>query len=165
MAGLYTRESTDRRQDGAMEALASRILLRPTEPRRSHRFYREILGLAIYRQFGSRDAPGVVFFLDNGLLEVSGRSTEPPGNAMAIWIQVRDVRSEHRRLLHAGVPILREPRQEAWGCWRCGSRIPTACELCWSRFQPTIRCDGTNGTSRRLMNEFSQTPAFACTVL
>ena len=34
---------------------------------------------------------------------------------MAIWIQVRDVQSEHRRLLHGGVPILREPRQEAWG--------------------------------------------------
>jgi predicted enzyme related to lactoylglutathione lyase len=114
-AAAHPPESTDRRQDGAMEVLASRILLRPTEPRRSHRFYREILGLAIYRQFGSRDAPGVVFFLGNGLLEVSGRSTEPPRNAMAIWIQVRDVQSEHSRLLHAGVPILREPRQEAWG--------------------------------------------------
>jgi catechol 2,3-dioxygenase-like lactoylglutathione lyase family enzyme len=100
---------------GAMEVLGSRILLHPAELHRSHRFYRDILGLAIYRQFGSRDAPGLVFFLGNGLLEVSGRSTDLPGNAMAIWIQVRDVFGEHRRLLHAGVPILREPRQEAWG--------------------------------------------------
>jgi catechol 2,3-dioxygenase-like lactoylglutathione lyase family enzyme len=98
-----------------MEVLGSRILLHPSELHRSHRFYRETLGLAIYRQFGGQDAPGVVFFLGNGLLEVSGRSTDPPGNAMAIWIQVRDVQGEHRRLLHAGVPILREPRQEAWG--------------------------------------------------
>jgi catechol 2,3-dioxygenase-like lactoylglutathione lyase family enzyme len=98
-----------------MDVLASRILLRPSEPHRSHRFYGETLGLAIYRQFGSQDAPAAVFFLGNGLLEVSGRSTDPPGNAMAIWVQVRDVRGEHRRLLHAGVPILREPRQEAWG--------------------------------------------------
>ena len=45
-----------------MEVLGSRILLRPSELRRSQRFYREILGLAIYRQFGSRDAPGMVFF-------------------------------------------------------------------------------------------------------
>jgi Glyoxalase/Bleomycin resistance protein/Dioxygenase superfamily len=34
---------------------------------------------------------------------------------MAIWIQFRDVQGEHGRLLHAGVPILREPRQEPWG--------------------------------------------------
>jgi predicted enzyme related to lactoylglutathione lyase len=98
-----------------MEALASRILLHPTQLHRSHQFYRDILGLAIYREFGSRDAPGLVFFLGNGLLEVSGRSTDPPGNAMAIWIQVRDVHGEHKRLLEAGAPILREPRLEAWG--------------------------------------------------
>jgi catechol 2,3-dioxygenase-like lactoylglutathione lyase family enzyme len=101
---------------GGMEVLGSRILLRPSMLHRSHRFYRDILGLAIYRQFGSKDAPGLVFFLGNGLLEVSGRSEDDtPGNAMAIWIQVRDVKGEHKRLLDAGVPILREPRQEAWG--------------------------------------------------
>jgi predicted enzyme related to lactoylglutathione lyase len=100
---------------GATDVLSSRILLRPSELHRSHRFYRDMLGLAIYREFGRRDAPGLVFFLGNGLLEVSGRSTEPPGGAMAIWIQVRDVQSEHRRLLEAGVPIFREPRREPWG--------------------------------------------------
>ena len=98
-----------------MEVLSSRILLHPTQLHRSQHFYRDILGLAIYREFGSRDASGLVFFLGNGLLEVSGRSTDPPGNAMAIWIQVRDVHGEHRRLLEVGVPILREPRLEAWG--------------------------------------------------
>jgi len=30
------------------------------------------LGLAIYREFGGEDSPGLVFFLGNGLLEVSG---------------------------------------------------------------------------------------------
>lgn len=39
-----------------MEVLGSRILLRPTELHRSHQFYRDQLGLAIYREFGSRDA-------------------------------------------------------------------------------------------------------------
>ena len=98
-----------------MEVLGSRILLRPSEPERSRRFYRDTLGLAIYREFGSRDAPGLVFFLGNGFLEVSGRSTDPRGSALAIWIQVRDVQAEHRRLLVAGVPVLREPQQEPWG--------------------------------------------------
>jgi len=103
------------RQDERMEVLSSRILLRPSDPARSHRFYRDTLGLAIYREFGSPDAPGLVFFLGNGLLEVSGRAMDPPGGGIALWMQVRDVHAEHRRLLDAGVSILREPRQEAWG--------------------------------------------------
>ena len=98
-----------------MEVLGSRVLLRPTQPARSHRFYRDTLGLAVYREFGGDAAPAIVFFLGNGLLEVSGRATDPPGDAMALWLQVRDVRAEHRRLLDAGVRVLREPRREVWG--------------------------------------------------
>jgi catechol 2,3-dioxygenase-like lactoylglutathione lyase family enzyme len=98
-----------------MEVLSSRVLLRPTELDRSQRFYRDTLGLAIHRQFGSPDAPGLVFFLGNGFLEVSGRSAGSPGGVVAIWVQVRDVHAEHRRLSDLGVPVLREPRQEPWG--------------------------------------------------
>jgi catechol 2,3-dioxygenase-like lactoylglutathione lyase family enzyme len=98
-----------------MEVLSSRILLRPTDPARSQRFYRDALGLAIYREFGSPEAPGLVFFLGNGLLEVSGRAMDPPGKRIALWMQVRDVHAEHRRLVDLGVTILREPRREAWG--------------------------------------------------
>lgn len=98
-----------------MEVLGSRILLRPTQLHRSHRSYRDVLGLATYREFGDHDAPGIVFFLGNGLLEVSGRATAPPGSTVALWLQVRDVRAEHRRLSDAGVTIVREPRREAWG--------------------------------------------------
>jgi catechol 2,3-dioxygenase-like lactoylglutathione lyase family enzyme len=98
-----------------MEVLSSRVLLRPTEPARSQRFYRDTLGLAVCREFGSPEAPGLVFFVGNGLLEVSGRATEPPGDAIALWIQVRDVFAEHRRLTDAGVPVVRMPRREAWG--------------------------------------------------
>lgn len=98
-----------------MEVLSSRILLRPTDLASSHRFYRDLLGLAVYREFGSPDSPGLVFFTGNGLLEVSGQTTAPPGDAIALWLQVRDVDAEHRRLRDAGVPILREPRREPWG--------------------------------------------------
>lgn len=98
-----------------MEVLSSRVLLRPTELDRSQRFYRDTLGLAIHRQFGNPDAPGLVFFLGNGFLEVSGRSAAPPRDTLAIWLQVRDVHAEHRRLLDLGVPVIREPRQEPWG--------------------------------------------------
>jgi len=98
-----------------MDVLSSRILLRPTDPGRSRRFYRDQLGLAVYREFGPPDQPGVVFFLGQGLLEVSGRAAGPAGPAVMIWLQVRDVRGEHERLAAAGVTILRGPAAEPWG--------------------------------------------------
>ena len=39
-----------------------------------------------------------MFFLGTGFLEVSGRSDDPPGKSLMIWIQVRDVHAEHERL-------------------------------------------------------------------
>ncbi|HTU03869.1 MAG TPA: VOC family protein [Candidatus Sulfotelmatobacter sp.] len=98
-----------------MEVLSSRILLRPADLDRSRRFYRDVLGLGIYREFGSPADPGVVFFLGSGFLEVSGRATAPSGSSVMIWLQVRDVRAEHGRLAAAGVRILREPAEEPWG--------------------------------------------------
>ena len=98
-----------------MDVLSSRILLRPSDLARSHRFYRDVLGLAVYREFGPPDDPGMVFFLGPGLLEVSGHSAAPPGRSVMIWIQVRDVRAERTRLAAAGVRIIREPAMEPWG--------------------------------------------------
>jgi predicted enzyme related to lactoylglutathione lyase len=98
-----------------MEILSSRILLRPADLDRSRRFYRDVLGLAVYREFGPAADPGVVFFLGQGLLEVSGHGPGPSGAPVMIWLQVRDVRAEHRRLAAAGAGILREPAAEPWG--------------------------------------------------
>lgn len=118
-----------------MEVLGSRVILRPSDPERSRRFYRDTLGLAVYREFGPADSPGVVFFLGGGFLEVSGhasehtdrepaaRSQDTPTHPdhredrdhMVIWLQVRDLTAEHRRLDDAGATVVREPRQEPWG--------------------------------------------------
>ncbi len=98
-----------------MDVLSSRILLRPADLGRSRRFYRDVLGLAVYREFGSPADPGVVFFVGPGLLEVSGRSAGPPGRSLMIWLQVRDVHAEHARLAAAGVRVVREPAIEPWG--------------------------------------------------
>jgi catechol 2,3-dioxygenase-like lactoylglutathione lyase family enzyme len=98
-----------------VDVLSSRILLRPRDLARSRRFYRDLLGLAIYREFGPPDDPGLVFFLGQGLLEVSGHAAGPPGRSVMIWIQVRDVHAEHARLAAAGVPVVREPAAEPWG--------------------------------------------------
>ncbi len=97
-----------------MEVLSSRILLRPSDARRSQAFYRDVLGLAVYREFGPPEHPGVVFFLGGGLLEVSGRSDSSPVG-LELWLQVRDVTQEHERLATAGVRITQPPRREPWG--------------------------------------------------
>ena len=98
-----------------MDVLSSRILLRPGDLDRSLRFYRDVLGLAVYREFGPPDDPGVVFFLGPGFLEVSGHAAGPAGRSVMIWIQVRDVRGEHARLAAAGVRVVRAPAAEPWG--------------------------------------------------
>ncbi|GAA1678536.1 VOC family protein [Nonomuraea maheshkhaliensis] len=98
-----------------MEVLSSRVLLRPRDPARSRRFYAETLGLAVYREFGAPDHPGVVFFLGQGLLELSGSSPDGAGPGVSLWMQVRDVVREEERLRRAGVTVLREARTEPWG--------------------------------------------------
>jgi catechol 2,3-dioxygenase-like lactoylglutathione lyase family enzyme len=98
-----------------VEILSSRILLRPANLDRSRRFYRDVLGLAVYREFGPAADPAVVFFLGQGLLEVSGQAPGPAGAPVMIWLQVRDVRAEHDRLAAAGVRVTREPIAEPWG--------------------------------------------------
>ena len=98
-----------------MDVLSSRILVRPSDLNRSRRFYRDVLGLAIDREFGPPDDPGVVFFLGPGLLEVSGHTAGPAGHSVMIWIQVRDVHAGHARLAAAAVPVIRGPATEPWG--------------------------------------------------
>jgi predicted enzyme related to lactoylglutathione lyase len=103
-----------------MEVLSSRVLLHPTDHRRSLHFYREVLGLAVAREFGPRESPGTVFYLGNGLLEISAGTDRIAPQGIALWMQVRDVAAERERLGAAGVPVHREPRLEPWGlieCW------------------------------------------------
>jgi len=138
-----------------MEVLSSRILLHPSELQRSHRFYRDMLGLAIYRQFGTEDAPGLVFFLGNGLLEVSGQSADALGDRMAIWIQVLTYRPSMDDCFALAYRYSASHGRRRGGWWRCGLRIRTACESSWSRSQRIIRCDGTSGPSRCSMNKLS----------
>jgi catechol 2,3-dioxygenase-like lactoylglutathione lyase family enzyme len=98
-----------------VDVLSSRILLRPADRDRSRRFYRDTLGLAVYREFGDPDDPELVFFLGAGHLELSGVGDGTAARNLALWIQVRDLAAEHQRLKAAGVEIVREPEQEPWG--------------------------------------------------
>jgi catechol 2,3-dioxygenase-like lactoylglutathione lyase family enzyme len=79
-----------------MDVLSSRVLLHPTDPERSRAFYRDTLGLAIYREFGGGPERGTVFFLGGGFLELSGRAAAPPAPGMALWLQVRELAAARR---------------------------------------------------------------------
>ena len=95
-----------------MEILAGRVLLRPTDLAVSTAFYRDVLGLAVYREFPG----GTVFFLGGAYLEVSGRAEGATADdRVRLWLQVRDLAAAHCELLERGATVLREPRREPWG--------------------------------------------------
>lgn len=87
------------------------MLLRPMDPVGSVRFYREVLGLAIAREFPG----GTVFFLGQGYLEVSAQGEQGPSPDQVLWLQVRDVHAEVERLRTWDVTPLAEPERKPWG--------------------------------------------------
>ncbi len=110
--------------------LSSRILLTPTDPERTRAFYRDDLGLSVYREFGTGPVRGTVFFLGGGYLEVSGRSDTPPGPGVRLWLQVPDAAEAHARLVERGVPVLRAPRREPWGLIETWVSDPDGVRVC-----------------------------------
>ncbi len=96
-----------------MEILASRMLIRPADYERSLTFYRDGIGLAVWREYGA----GTVFFAGQSLIELAGHGRSDNGGTFpgAIWLQVRDIYHTQRELSERGVPIAREARQEPWG--------------------------------------------------
>jgi catechol 2,3-dioxygenase-like lactoylglutathione lyase family enzyme len=108
-----------------MEVLSSRILLHPTDFGQSVRWYRDILGLRIYREYGTGgETSGVVFFLGGGFLELVGGSAPERSRRASLWLQVPDVDVEHQRLAQHGVEIVRPPRTEPWGLRECWIEAP-----------------------------------------
>lgn len=91
-----------------MEILSSRVLLRPADHDATLAFYRDVLGLAIAREFPG----GTVFFAGNGFVEVSGAREPGERTGVALWLQVRDLDAAAREL---AAHVVREPRTEPWG--------------------------------------------------
>lgn len=100
-----------------MEVLSGRVLLHPSDFAESLGFYRDTLGLAVYREWGEEGSPvhGVVFFMGGNYLELSRSSGGDVGDMTELWLQVRDVDAEHERLRDAGVTIVEAPVDKPWG--------------------------------------------------
>ncbi len=92
-----------------MEILASRMLIRPADYPKSVAFYRDLIGLAVAREYGG----GTVFYAGQSLIELAGHGEPSAGGT--IWLQVRDVRAAQAELAGRGVHIVRTAREEPWG--------------------------------------------------
>jgi catechol 2,3-dioxygenase-like lactoylglutathione lyase family enzyme len=102
-----------------MEVLSSRILLQPTDFDVSRRWYQEVLGLRVYREYGvDGRVTGVVLFLGGGFLELTAA---PPRRGIGpvpvtLWLQVPDLGAEHERLDATGEVVITSPPQlMPWG--------------------------------------------------
>jgi predicted enzyme related to lactoylglutathione lyase len=107
-----------------MEVLSSRVLVHPTDFERSFRFYAEILGLHVYREWSSGSTRGVVFFLGGGFLELSGSSRTGTSESIGLWLQVRDVDAVGHELAEAGVDVIEPPTDKPWGLHEMQIRDP-----------------------------------------
>jgi catechol 2,3-dioxygenase-like lactoylglutathione lyase family enzyme len=103
-----------------VEVLQSRVLLRPVDYGRSVAFYRDVVGLHVYREW----ATGTVFFLGGGLLELSRSGGPVTEDKLSLWLQVRDVDAEFDRLAAAGVTVVEAPVLEPWGLREARLRDP-----------------------------------------
>jgi predicted enzyme related to lactoylglutathione lyase len=106
-----------------MDVLTSRFILYPSDYEASLRFYRDVLGLAIFREYPG----GTVFFAGGGLIELASHGESGPpelSKTFAIYLQVRDVYAAEQDLRAAGAEIEREAKQEPWGLHELRVRDP-----------------------------------------
>jgi catechol 2,3-dioxygenase-like lactoylglutathione lyase family enzyme len=103
-----------------VEVLQSRVLYRPADYQRSVAFYRDVVGLHVYREWGS----GTVFFLGGGLLELSRSAGPLSDDKISLWLHVRDVDAEFTRLVAAGVEVVEASVLEPWGLREARVRDP-----------------------------------------
>src|SRR6266516_4783235 len=87
-------------QDGAVDVLSSRILLRPTDLGRSRRFYRDVLGLAIHRSSALQLIPRWFSFSARDCWKCPGARprimTSMTGTGAAFCAWVRSMHAAHR---------------------------------------------------------------------
>lgn len=105
-----------------VEILSSRTILRPADYERTLEFYRDGLGLAVFRDYGA----GTVLFAGQSLIEVAahGGSEAPTDFSGALWLQVRDIEAAAEELRAADITIERTAKKEPWGLIELWLRDP-----------------------------------------
>jgi catechol 2,3-dioxygenase-like lactoylglutathione lyase family enzyme len=116
-----------------VEVLQSRVLYRPVDYETSVAFYRDVVGLHVFREWGS----GTVFFLGGGLLELSRSAGRVTDDKLSLWLHVRDVDAEFNRLAGAGVEVVEAPVDEPWGLREARIRDPDGLMLVLVQIPPS----------------------------
>ena len=96
-----------------MEILSSRTLLTSRDPEQLTAFYRDVVGLAVAREYPA----GVVFHTGSGFLEIPAHMSVPDDSSPTdvLWLQVRDAASARDELAAAGARVVAEPETKPWG--------------------------------------------------
>jgi len=98
-----------------VDILCSRTLLHAADLDITLAFYRDALGLAVAREFGSGDNRGVVFFAGGGFIEVVGSGPASGRPGVELWLQVRSLSATLDELTSRGVAPARPAELEPWG--------------------------------------------------
>ncbi len=108
-----------------MEVLSSRLIVRCEDLDASVGFWRDTVGLRVYREYGTGGRrTGVVLFCGGGFLELTGGGpASGDGARPLLWLQVPEVDEEAARLRRAGVDV-DEPATRPWGLREAPFRAP-----------------------------------------
>ncbi|MPY95039.1 MAG: VOC family protein [Acidimicrobiia bacterium] len=105
-----------------LHVLSSRVIIHPVDLERSRRFYEEVIGLNVYREWGV----GVALFIGGGLLELSGRGT---AGATTLWLQVPSLDGVEAELAAVGVSVRKPTEVMPWGLVELWVEDPDGNEL------------------------------------
>jgi predicted enzyme related to lactoylglutathione lyase len=94
-----------------VEILSSRVIVHPADLARSRRFYEDVVGLRVYREWGV----GVAYFLGGGFLELSSVGADAGGGRTTLWLQVPGLDGVEADLVAAGVRVRKPTEVMPWG--------------------------------------------------
>ncbi len=105
-----------------MDILSSRVIIHPRDLERSRRFYEDVLGLSIYRQWGV----GVAYFIGGGHLELSRGDGQ---DRTTLWLQIPSLDGIQDSLRAANVVVTKEAEHMPWGLIELWINDPDGNEL------------------------------------
>jgi catechol 2,3-dioxygenase-like lactoylglutathione lyase family enzyme len=107
---------------GLVQVLSSRVIIHPADLDVSRRFYEDVIGLHVYREW----RVGLAFFLGGGFLELSAGPTH---GGSTLWLQVPTLTGVEEQLVAAGVAIGKTTEKMPWGLLELWVQDPDGNEL------------------------------------
>jgi catechol 2,3-dioxygenase-like lactoylglutathione lyase family enzyme len=118
-----------------VEILSSRVIVHPADLARSRRFYEDVVGLRIYREW----SVGAAYFLGGGFLELSSVGSEraEAGGRATLWLQVPSLDGVEAALRAVGTVVGKPTEVMPWGLIELWVEDPDGNELRFVEVPPT----------------------------